>query len=87
MNNFRVALLQLMPDGADQERNRLKGMKFCRLAQEMNADVALFPEMWNIGYTFSPMTQASVNDILESGSSSSPTVGSESNWGTVSVHM
>jgi predicted amidohydrolase len=28
-----------------------KGEAFCRRASEMGADIALFPEMWNIGYT------------------------------------
>lgn len=29
-----------------------QGEDFCRQAREMGADIALFPEMWNIGYTF-----------------------------------
>jgi N-carbamoylputrescine amidase len=38
--------------GADQAANLAKGTDFCRRAKAQNADLALFPEMWNIGYTF-----------------------------------
>lgn len=51
MGTLRVALLQLTPNGADQQANLEKGEAFCRQARQMGADVALFPEMWNIGYT------------------------------------
>lgn len=55
MNIFRVALLQMTSCGADQEANRLKGEVFCRRARELDADLALFPEMWNTGYaSFNP---------------------------------
>jgi len=37
--------------GLDQEANLAKGEAFCRQAHQMGADIALFPEMWNIGYT------------------------------------
>ena len=47
---LRVALLQMAPCGADQEANLAKGEAFCRQARAMSADIALFPEMWNIGY-------------------------------------
>src|SRR5690348_13696862 len=48
---FRVALLQMTACGADQDANLAKGEAFCRRARAWGADVALFPEMWNIGYT------------------------------------
>jgi len=52
MKRFKVALLQLIssdePDG-----NLYKGISYCKIAREMGADIALFPEMWNIGYNFS----------------------------------
>ncbi|HKS68857.1 MAG TPA: carbon-nitrogen hydrolase family protein [Ktedonobacterales bacterium] len=51
MSTLRVALLQMAPHGTDQDANRAKGEAFCRQAREMGADIALFPEMWNIGYT------------------------------------
>lgn len=49
MNCFSVALLQLLP-ASSQEENLQKGLAFCRKAKQMGADLALFPEMWNIGY-------------------------------------
>ena len=52
MHWFRVALLQLLP-GASQEENLQKGMDACRRAKAMGADLALFPEMWSIGYDLS----------------------------------
>lgn len=52
MSVVNVALLQMSSQGVDQEANLTKGEAFCRRAREMGADIALFPEMWNIGYTF-----------------------------------
>ena len=49
MKHFKVAILQLLPE-ATQERNLEKGLLACRQAKAMGADLALFPEMWNIGY-------------------------------------
>lgn len=49
---FNVALLQMAAQGADQEANLAKGEAFCRRAAGLGADIALFPEMWNIGYRF-----------------------------------
>lgn len=46
-----VALLQMVASGTDQDANLRKGDAFCRRARVMGADIALFPEMWNIGYT------------------------------------
>jgi predicted amidohydrolase len=51
MNKFKVALLQLIPSHEPSE-NLDKGIKFCKQAKEMGADLVLFPEMWNIGYNF-----------------------------------
>ena len=52
MKEIKVALLQLHACGTDQETNLKKGDQFCRQAKTMGADIALFPEMWNIGYKF-----------------------------------
>ncbi len=52
MSLLRVALLQMTACGNDQQANLVKGEAFCRQAKAMGADIALFPEMWNIGYTF-----------------------------------
>ncbi|NLX13634.1 MAG: carbon-nitrogen hydrolase family protein [Phycisphaerales bacterium] len=45
-----VALLQMNADGSNQAANLEHGLAFCRRAAAMGADIALFPEMWNIGY-------------------------------------
>ncbi len=50
MSKLKVALLQLLSAGYDQAANQAKGEQYCRLARQMGADIALFPEMWNIGY-------------------------------------
>lgn len=47
---FNVAMLQLLP-GSSQEENLRKGIEYCRKAKAMGADLALFPEMWNTGYS------------------------------------
>ena len=52
MGMMRVALLQMASFGRRQESNRAKGEEFCRRAAAMGADIALFPEMWNIGYSY-----------------------------------
>jgi N-carbamoylputrescine amidase len=51
MSELRVALLQMAPEGSDQEANAAKAERFCRQAHAMGADIALFPEMWNTGYS------------------------------------
>lgn len=51
-----VALLQLVSCGCDQEANKVKGDMYCRRAADAGADIAVFPEMWNIGYTFPDVT-------------------------------
>jgi predicted amidohydrolase len=50
MSLLRVALLQLYPEPADETANLEKAESACRIAKERGADIALFPEMWNIGY-------------------------------------
>ncbi|HXX79189.1 MAG TPA: carbon-nitrogen hydrolase family protein [Ktedonobacteraceae bacterium] len=49
--HITIALLQMTSCGNDQGANFAKGEMFCRRACDMGADIALFPEMWNIGYT------------------------------------
>ncbi|HIV85855.1 MAG TPA: carbon-nitrogen hydrolase family protein [Candidatus Monoglobus merdigallinarum] len=49
MKSLKAALLQIMPTGS-QQGNLEKGLKWCKKAKEMNADIAVFPEMWNTGY-------------------------------------
>ena len=50
--NLTVALLQVEAAGYDQDENLRRGEAACRRAASLAADVALFPEMWNIGYGF-----------------------------------
>lgn len=51
MGTLNVALLQMSACGNDQEANTAKGEAFCRRAAAGGADIVLFPEMWNVGYT------------------------------------
>lgn len=51
-----VALLQLTANGPDQAANLVKGLNACRQAKAMGADLALFPEMWSIGYALDHAT-------------------------------
>ncbi|MBN1126328.1 MAG: carbon-nitrogen hydrolase family protein [Sedimentisphaerales bacterium] len=48
---LKIALLQMQPDGNNQSANMDKAERFCRQAADLSADIALMPEMWNIGYT------------------------------------
>jgi N-carbamoylputrescine amidase len=50
MAKLKIALLQLTSLGMDQRANLLKGEEYCRRATQLGADIALFPEMWNVGY-------------------------------------
>jgi predicted amidohydrolase len=50
MGILKVALLQLIQN-SDSKENLKKGHEYCRLAKKMGADIALFPEMWNNGYS------------------------------------
>jgi N-carbamoylputrescine amidase len=52
MTALTVALLQIESAGYDQARNLELGDAACRRAASLGADIALFPEMWNIGYGF-----------------------------------
>jgi N-carbamoylputrescine amidase len=52
---FRVALLQISPFGDDQSKNLAKGAQAGREAKALGADLAVFPELWNIGSTLSPV--------------------------------
>lgn len=45
-----VALLQMRPEGHDEAVHLQKAERFCRLAARKGADIALMPEMWQIGY-------------------------------------
>lgn len=49
---INIALLQMTGCGLNRDASRDKGELFCRRAQTMGADIALFPEMWSIGMTY-----------------------------------
>lgn len=49
MKSLKVALLQLMPEDT-LDGNLQKGLEYCRKSKDMGADIALFPEMWSVGY-------------------------------------
>ncbi|GAA3790470.1 carbon-nitrogen hydrolase family protein [Sphaerisporangium flaviroseum] len=53
MRPLRVGLLQLHSNGLDVATNLRVGERYCREARRLGADIALFPEMWSVGYTFS----------------------------------
>ncbi len=52
MKSLKVALLQIMPEETT-DGNLHKGLEYCKKAKDMGADIALFPEMWSVGYEIS----------------------------------
>lgn len=50
MKTLKIALMQLLPLNSIEE-NMKKGVEYCKKAKEAGADIALFPEMWSVGYT------------------------------------
>jgi len=62
---IKVALLQMTACGNDQDANQSKGAEFCRRASAMGADIALFPEMWSIGYKFYDPSQIGARETWE----------------------
>ena len=66
MSTIKIALLQMTACGNDQAANLVKGEAFCRRACEVGADIALFPEMWNIGYTFYDPAQPTARTVWQS---------------------
>ncbi len=63
--NITVALLQMVASGTDIAANQQKGEAFCRRAHAMGADIALFPEMWSIGYTPANPTPPTPPDLWQ----------------------
>lgn len=62
MPALRIALLQALPAGSDPDANLAKGEELCRRAHELGADIALFPEMWSIGYRFFDRAKAGAHE-------------------------
>ena len=54
---LKIAFLQLLPSDST-EKNLEIGIAACREAKHMGADIALFPEMWSVGYRFSHNEEA-----------------------------
>lgn len=52
---FNVALLQIAAFRDDQNKNLARGIQACIEAKELGADLAVFPELWNIGATTAPL--------------------------------
>ena len=46
---LKIGLLQISPENS-LEQNKLKGIEACKKAKEMDADIAIFPEMYSNGY-------------------------------------
>ena len=65
---MKVALLQIAPKGSIEE-NREKGLECCRKAKALSADIALFPEMWSIGYSIKRPPKEWTSEALPSDSS------------------
>jgi len=56
MSILKAALLQITPSNLIEENLSL-GISACKKAKELGADLALFPEMWQIGYNKKLMTK------------------------------
>jgi len=52
---FTIALLQIAPVHNEQDKNLEKGIQYCRQAKARGADLAVFPELWNIGFASCPV--------------------------------
>lgn len=60
---FSVAILQLNAVNNSNE-SLIKGIEACKKAKKLGADIAVFPEMWNIGYEM-PDDNENVNIWLQ----------------------
>lgn len=58
---LKIALLQLLPGNGLEEQFRI-GKAACERAKEMDADIALFPEMWSDGYAI-PQDETALHDL------------------------
>ena len=58
---LKIALLQLLPGGSLAEQHNI-GTAACQKANDMGADIALFPEMWSDGY-FLPQEEGAVDAL------------------------
>lgn len=51
----------------DERQNAIKGEKYCRIAKEKGADIALFPEMFSCGYNIASIPRKEWNTVSEDG--------------------
>jgi predicted amidohydrolase len=58
MGTLGIALVQLDGCGTDTGSNLCRGLDACRRAADLGADLVLFPELWQIGYTDCPADSA-----------------------------
>ena len=58
---LKIALLQLLPGKGLEEQFRI-GKAACEKAKDMDADIALFPEMWSDGYAI-PQDETVMNEL------------------------
>lgn len=58
---LKIALLQLLPGNNLEEQFKI-GKAACEKAKDMDADIALFPEMWSDGYAI-PQDEKAVNEL------------------------
>jgi len=61
MEKLKIALLQILSEST-LEGNLKKGLEYCRKAKIQGADIALFPEMWSIGYDI----EKNINELKSS---------------------
>jgi predicted amidohydrolase len=84
MTMLTVALLQLAAAGNDQAANLAIGEAACRKAKLLGADVALFPELFSIGFTTDVPIEPNGPDVYRSperwSDHSPPTPAAEEIW-------
>lgn len=59
--NLKIALLQLLPGDGLEEQFQI-GKAACEKAKAMDADIALFPEMWSDGYLI-PQDETAIKNL------------------------
>ena len=64
LSNLRIALIQLSAK-PNVELNLQRGEQFCRQAKSMGADIAVFPEMYSVGYASIDFDQPNALDECE----------------------
>ena len=63
---LKIALLQLLPGKGLEEQFRI-GKAACEKAKDIDADIALFPEMWSDGYAIPQDETVDLEKMLSAG--------------------